>query len=70
MNFKMQADSFAQLAKFIEKKAKGSELTFRSDNNEKMEISLTLADGDFATILFTKEGFPKITRARNLGDEL
>jgi hypothetical protein len=70
MNFKMTGKDFEVFSKFIEKKAKGSELTFRSDNNEKLEVRLTLADGTDCTIIFVKDGFAKITRARNLSEEL
>lgn len=73
MNFKMAAKDFEQLAKFIDKKAKGSTLSFKADTDHKLEISLTLQDGDTAVITFQSESinaFPKITRQRNLGDEL
>jgi hypothetical protein len=73
MNFKMSAKDFEQLAKFIDKKAKGSTLTFKADTDHKLEVNVTLADGDNAVITFQAESlnaFPKITRQRNLGDEL
>jgi hypothetical protein len=70
MNFKMNAKDFELLAKFVEKKAKGADLTFRGDNDAKLEVRLTMASGEDVTITFTSTGIAKIIRARNLGDEL
>ena len=73
MNFKMTANDFEQLARFIEKKAKGTELRFRSDTDQKLEVNITLITGETAIITFFDEqlnNFAKITRSRNLGEEL
>lgn len=73
MNFKMMAKDFEQLAAFIDKKAKGTELKFKSDIDQKMEIYITLTTGETAIITFFDEqlnSFAKITRSRNLGEEL
>lgn len=70
MNFKMEPKDFANLATFVEKYAKGAELIFRSDNSEKLEVLVTLNDGTNCTVVFTKNGFAKVTRARNLSEEL
>ncbi len=70
MNFKMTPKDFEQFSKFVEKNAKGSDLVFRSDNNEKLEVRITLANGEDCTIVFTVNGFAKITRSRNLSEEL
>lgn len=70
MNFKMEPKDFANFATFVEKNAKGAELIFRSDNSEKLEVLVTLNDGTNCTVVFTKNGFAKVTRARNLSEEL
>lgn len=70
MNFKMDPKDFINLAAFVEKNAKGAELIFRSDNSEKLEVRVTLNDSTDCTIVFTKDGFAKVTRARNLSEEL
>lgn len=73
MNFKMQGKDFELLAKFIEKKAKGSELRFVTSRDQILEIHVTLMTGEVAVLsFFTEElnSFPKITLSKNLGDEL
>lgn len=73
MNFKMMAKDFEQLAAFIEKKAKGTDLKFKSDVDQKMEVHITLNTGETAIVTFFDEqlnNFAKITRSRNLGEEL
>ncbi len=73
MNFKMTSKDFEQLAAFIEKKAKGTELRFKCEVDQKMEVYITLMSGETAIITFFDEqlnNFAKITRSRNLGEEL
>lgn len=73
MNFKMVARDFDQLSKFIEKKAKGTDLKFKCAVDQKMEIHITLTTGETAIVTFYDEqlnSFAKITRSRNLGEEL
>ncbi len=73
MSFKMAAKDFEQLAKFVAKKAVGSQVIIKTDTDFKLEVHLTLQDGDSAFITFLPEdqnAFPKITRQRNLGEEL
>lgn len=73
MNFKMSATDFQLLSKFVEKKAKGSDLRFNLERDQVLEVTLTLESNEEAKIkFFTEEtqSFAKIVRSRNLGDEV
>lgn len=73
MNFKMSAKDFELLAKYVNKKAKGSDLSFKSDNSNQMEVRLTLENGEDARVIFFTEemsSFPKVVTSRNLGEEV
>lgn len=73
MNFKMSAKDFELLAKYVNKKAKGSDLSFKSDNSNQMEVRLTLENGEDARVVFFAEEvntFPKVITSKNLGEEI
>lgn len=75
MSFKMSAEDFKLLNKFIEKKAKGSSLKFdfNSGFDHKFLIQVETEAGETAIITFFSEEmskFPEITKTKRLGDEL
>ena len=73
MHFKMSGKDFELLAKFIEKKAKGTDLKIKSHNDARLDIDVILTTGEVATLsFFTEEinSFPKILKSGNLGDEI
>lgn len=76
MNFKLSAANFEMLVEYVQKKAKGSDMTFSLSQNGIMEVKLTNLQNDIAVItLFQEQGaegtsFPKIAVTRRLGDEI
>lgn len=74
MNFKITYDDFKLLSKYMETKAKGSDLDITiTGNYSRMDVKVTNDLSEEVTInIFPSEiqMYPKILRKRNLGDEL
>ena len=75
MSFRMSAEDFKLLNKFIEKKAKGSPLKFDFSPGfeHRFVIQIETELGETAIITFFNEEtskFPEITKTKRLGDEL
>lgn len=75
MSFRMSAEDFKLLNKFIEKRAKGSPLKFdfTPGFDHKFLVQVETELGETAIITFFTEEmskFPEITKTKRLGDEL
>lgn len=73
MNFKMSGKDFEMLAKFYEKKCKGSTLQFSQNRETNLQVKVTTELGDEVTIDLYDDStntFPMVTKKARLGDEL
>jgi hypothetical protein len=75
MSFKIGAGDFQMLVKYVDKNAKGADLTFSYHQNGYIEIKLnnTLQEQVVITLYEEKDtgtSFPKIAVTRRLGDEI
>ncbi len=74
MSFKMTRSDFDMLAKYMDRQAKGSDLTFTLDaHGGSVNIKVSDNNSDIANITLYAEGSnitPKIAVTRGLGDEI
>lgn len=75
MNFKLSYSNFELLNKYIEKKAKGADLTLSVTHQGQLEVKLsnTAQEQVIITLFEDREGgasLPKIAVTRRLGDEI
>lgn len=72
-NFKMSANDFELLAKYVTKKCAGSSVVFKQQTDSKLLVRVTTQLGESVDILIYSEDvakFPEVVKTVKLGSEV